>query len=197
MNDHTSNAQEYHVYLIQSLSGPVKIGIASSPVKRVKELQVGNFEDIRLEFSFVCPNMEAAIAVEALLHERYSSFRVRGEWYSVDIETIVKDVRWALHIAASIDGLNRFEHVVTLKTNPVKHAMFNRRGIRKGRSTARNAVRKYIEENPDALTLSVRELASIVGAGKTVTAEVMSEYRAQGLSNTNGHGHRSSADDGN
>jgi len=47
--------------------------------------------------------------------------------------------------------------------------------------------RRFIEDNPDALTLSVRQFADAAGIGKTVAAEVMGEYKTQEFS-SNGHG---------
>lgn len=54
--------------------------------------------------------------------------------------------------------------------------------------SAREIARAYIEDNPDALNLSVRQFADAAGIGKTVAAEVMAEYRAGSFS-SNGNGH--------
>jgi len=55
--------------------------------------------------------------------------------------------------------------------------------------SAREIARAYIEANPDALKLSVRQFADAAGLGKTVAAEVMAEYREEAFSsNGNGHG---------
>ena len=53
--------------------------------------------------------------------------------------------------------------------------------------SAREIARAYIEANPDALKLSVRQFADAAGIGKTVAAEVMGEYKTRGFS-SNGHG---------
>jgi len=54
--------------------------------------------------------------------------------------------------------------------------------------SAREIARAYIEANPDALKLSVRQFADAAGLGKTVAAEVMAEYR-EGAFSSNGNGH--------
>ncbi len=55
---------------------------------------------------------------------------------------------------------------------------------------ARTRAQLFIEEHGEtALQMSVRELASEVGIGKTVAAEVMAEYRARSNGNSNGHIH--------
>ena len=54
--------------------------------------------------------------------------------------------------------------------------------------SARDVARAYIEANPDALNMSVRQFASAAGIGKTVAAEVMREYNQETFS-SNGNGH--------
>ena len=54
--------------------------------------------------------------------------------------------------------------------------------------SAREIARAYIEANPDALKLSVRQFADAAGLGKTVAAEVMREYNQEVFS-SNGNGH--------
>ena len=54
--------------------------------------------------------------------------------------------------------------------------------------SARDVARAFIEENPDALNMSVRQFASAAGIGKTVAAEVMREYNQETFS-SNGNGH--------
>lgn len=44
---------------------------------------------------------------------------------------------------------------------------------------ARTQVREYLDANPDAAALTVRDLASAIGVGKTVTSEVLREWKAQ------------------
>lgn len=53
--------------------------------------------------------------------------------------------------------------------------------------SARDVARAFIEENPDALNMSVRQFADAAGIGKTVAAEELAAYRAQSLHSSNGH----------
>ena len=53
--------------------------------------------------------------------------------------------------------------------------------------SAREIARQYLEDNPDALSLSVRDLAAAAGIGKTVAAEVRNEFEERRFS-SNGHG---------
>lgn len=54
----------------------------------------------------------------------------------------------------------------------------------KGRKDVRLAVREYLDQNPDAVNLSVRDLGAATGASKTVAGEELSAYKAS----SNGHG---------
>jgi hypothetical protein len=65
------------VYFVQSCSGgPVKIGTATNPQKRLRQLQTANPDELYLRLA-----VPGGGAVEASLHEHFSEYRVRGEWY--------------------------------------------------------------------------------------------------------------------
>lgn len=55
--------------------------------------------------------------------------------------------------------------------------------------SAREIMWQYLEDNPDAVELSVRDLAAAAGIGKTVAAEVRNEFLDRRFS-SNGHGQR-------
>lgn len=69
------------VYLMQQgVDGPYKIGFTqNNPVRRIKQLQTGNPEKIRLVSQFA-----ASVAVEAYLHGKFSDLRLQGEWFKPD-----------------------------------------------------------------------------------------------------------------
>lgn len=48
------------------------------------------------------------------------------------------------------------------------------------RTDARTLVESYLAENPDALTMPVRELATLIGVGKSTVATVIAEQRGKG-----------------
>ncbi len=75
---------EDRLYFIRSLdSGLIKIGHSTNPDKRIKQLRLSTGE--RLEF--VCVGV-GGYEHEQILHERFDSDRVRGEWFrpSFDLE---------------------------------------------------------------------------------------------------------------
>ena len=65
------------LYIIQSdLTGMIKIGRSRHPQKRLKQLQTGNPNKLRLIKSF-----EGQGWREGFLHERLKEFRLEGEWF--------------------------------------------------------------------------------------------------------------------
>lgn len=67
-----------YVYFIQSgESGPVKIGIADNPYKRLVELQVGSPERLTIRAMF----MTETATDERRLHEEFEEEHISGEWF--------------------------------------------------------------------------------------------------------------------
>lgn len=67
------------LYFIQvGDDGPIKIGIASDPASRVKTLQVGNHEHLRLLAYFEPINAKDA---EDSLHNHFRHLKIKGEWF--------------------------------------------------------------------------------------------------------------------
>lgn len=66
------------VYLIRAGEhGPVKIGFAKDPLRRIEDLQVANHETL-----YVLRILDGGLDTEAMLHARFSSLCVRGEWFT-------------------------------------------------------------------------------------------------------------------
>lgn len=55
----------------------VKIGFSARPAHRLRDLQIGSAEPVEL-----IGWMPGSPAVERLLHHRFASLRIRGEWFS-------------------------------------------------------------------------------------------------------------------
>lgn len=82
------------VYVIVATSGAVKIGITSNVDTRLKELQTGNHEQLSVLYKLEVANRTIATAIESLLHDRYARHALRGEWFSVDADRLVEDIRF-------------------------------------------------------------------------------------------------------
>lgn len=67
------------VYIIrQHLHNFMKIGKASDPIKRLKELQTGN---PNLLYIWATIRTNCPLKTEALLHEKFKLLKAKGEWF--------------------------------------------------------------------------------------------------------------------
>lgn len=65
------------IYFIQPVDGgPIKIGRATDPIKRLGELQVGNPYELRITRIVVAPAIQ-----EKRLHQLFADARLQGEWF--------------------------------------------------------------------------------------------------------------------
>jgi hypothetical protein len=84
-----------HVYIIAHMVGrkpvaPVKVGISSSPEKRLATLQTANPKPLVLLCTFATPNREMAKVLESAFHEVRASDRLAGEWFNIHPMIAVK-----------------------------------------------------------------------------------------------------------
>jgi len=78
-----------YVYFIEATGlNRVKIGYATNPTKRIKDLDTGSA--VNLELLGVVPG---SLAKERQLHQKFAQYRIKGEWfnYSDEIKDYVKE----------------------------------------------------------------------------------------------------------
>lgn len=89
------------IYIISNGDGLIKVGVSKNPKKRVKQLQTGNGEVLKLLFTeeFECSRYEL-LQIESKIH-RYLSMHMcqkkTGEWFNIsntDIENIKNIIIW-------------------------------------------------------------------------------------------------------
>jgi hypothetical protein len=86
---YTDNNEKCYVYLMQDLSnGFFKIGISNKPTYREETLQ-SEKPTIELLEKKQFPNRKIAKLIEKSLHEAYSEYRIRGEWFDLSYEDVV------------------------------------------------------------------------------------------------------------
>jgi len=71
------------IYFIQQSpedDGPVKVGISNDPDRRIKSLQTGSPQKLRLRDRFWTPDDSS---VESTIHKMWSSVNKRGEWFDL------------------------------------------------------------------------------------------------------------------
>ena len=83
-----SNDETCYVYLIgfsrnEKFEGPVKVGITSNVVGRLKNLQTGHHEKLVLGVSLAAPNRQIALALEDCFHSVFAEYRLQGEWFDM------------------------------------------------------------------------------------------------------------------
>lgn len=79
------------VYFIQGKSGgAVKIGHSSDPEHRLKRLQTGNSEPLR-----IIAMISGGAAKEAELHRKFSHLNIQGEWFNLgpDLHRYIVEIR--------------------------------------------------------------------------------------------------------
>jgi len=72
----------------------IKIGITNDVSKRLETLQTGN--PLKLNIEFVS-TFDDAQKIETLVHRRFKSKRLMGEWFDMDAKEVVrflKESKW-------------------------------------------------------------------------------------------------------
>jgi len=88
--DIESSASLY-VYIIQEASsGRYKIGISKNPEKRIRQLQTGNPDQLRLLGYFMTQGN--GYQDEKSLHRQFSDFQLNSEWFSSGADITVPEV---------------------------------------------------------------------------------------------------------
>lgn len=80
-----------YIYIISNSNGFVKVGVSKNPTKRVKQLQTGNGEKLKLLFTeeFECTRKHL-LHIEKKIHKDLSQkcSKQIGEWFQISPEQI-------------------------------------------------------------------------------------------------------------
>lgn len=91
------------IYLIQSLeTSKYKIGVSKNPSKRIKQIQTGNGDDLKLVFQYESLHYKQ---IEKYLHNKYSYLKTRGEWYYLGLEEELSFMTDCKYAEENIDQL--------------------------------------------------------------------------------------------
>lgn len=83
------------VYLFGVGSGYIKIGIAKDVEVRRRELQTGNHEEVKVVHVERCADAKAAYLLEVEVHALLHPYRIRGEWFDVSPEQVLRAIAHA------------------------------------------------------------------------------------------------------
>lgn len=126
------------VYVIAAEKiGPVKIGWANNPAKRVTDLQTGNPNRLYVFFAAVMPTAGHAMSIEAAAHRQLEAKRGVGEWFHIPTDLAITELA-----ALVLEKTGR----PPVKWKPVQ-AEIERRLIQLGQ-----AVRPYRKRETPAMT---------------------------------------------
>lgn len=81
IEEETSCKKGGNVYFIRDGMGNIKIGIAKDVLRRKKELQTSNPNELEIFYVMHVPKMWDAQEIERDLHESFSEYRKKGEWF--------------------------------------------------------------------------------------------------------------------
>lgn len=146
-----------------------------------------------------------ALAAGEVLHTQLNSLQARQAQAQADYDAAMVDVQTKLNAAWTryekevakahaqtefgtastpdtrtdghrVNGVHTLSAVRPVDTDMDGHAHGYGQGYSK-RTDARTRVVEYLEQHPDAVSLTVRELAERTGVGKSVAAEVLREFK--------------------
>ena len=79
--------EDMFVYAIRNTTtGNIKLGISKNPRRRLEQLQVGN--DCKLEL-VAYKRAENKFKDEVCLHNKFSAYRIHGEWFSKEADCVI------------------------------------------------------------------------------------------------------------
>lgn len=78
------------VYILKDDRGYVKIGCSKNIDSRLRNISTqGALEEVERYYTDYCSN---AFELEEIMHEKFSDFRIKGEWFNADFEICKKEL---------------------------------------------------------------------------------------------------------
>ena len=106
-----------HIYIIANMRGkrpisPVKIGISSTPKKRIAALQTANPNRLVLLATFGVPTRDMAKAIEGAFRHVKADKRMAGEWFDIEpmyaVDLMCSNIRGALNYLLEDEELRAY-----------------------------------------------------------------------------------------
>ncbi len=78
----------HSLYLVTTdTDNPVKVGIATDPLRRMRQLQTSNFMSLRIHRFWWMPGQPITARVESAFKCHFQPQNVRGEWFDLPLST--------------------------------------------------------------------------------------------------------------
>jgi len=84
-----------YIYIIEAKENKIKIGISKDPEKRLKQLQTGSFDKLKLVYK-VEVKKEQSRYLEKKIHHNNNFNRINGEWFCISKQTAISEVDHAI-----------------------------------------------------------------------------------------------------
>jgi len=102
-----------YAYFIQAVSGgAIKIGRTNDLDRRLRELQTSHHEKLKVLKYITFDSEDEVRRFESLMHERYTSHRLQGEWFDITEWDIERDLAWADSVSSLIGDAKRLQSEV-------------------------------------------------------------------------------------
>lgn len=93
-----------YVYVIGRAEGPVKVGITTDLIARMRQMQTGSPFKLQLLYAMPCDDRANAREHESAFHFVYAEHRLTGEWFNLDAQEAIEGVQtgfqheqWSIH----------------------------------------------------------------------------------------------------
>src|SRR6266705_2342621 len=115
MSGEASGTEGWCLYVISCGLERAKIGVADDARKRLRELQVGSPDELKLAHSQPYPERRDAVAVAEELYRYFAGRRLRGSWYRLALA----QVREALSRPAVLEAPARAAAEAAARDHPI------------------------------------------------------------------------------
>ncbi len=84
-----------YIYVIGADQPPYKVGISQDPKRRLKNLQTGHPQKLRIH-SLRETSADKTKLLESVIHHHLRFHRTHGEWFNMSLENVLLEVEYAL-----------------------------------------------------------------------------------------------------
>lgn len=84
-----------YIYIIGGDNPPYKVGISRDPEKRLKSLQTGHPQKLRIHLLKQTDSTKTKL-LESAIHHNMKFYRTHGEWFDMPLDKVCSEVEFAL-----------------------------------------------------------------------------------------------------
>jgi len=84
-----------YIYIIESKENIVKIGISKDPGRRLKQLQTGSSDKLKLIYKIEVDDKRAKY-LEKKIHHINNFDRINGEWFNIPPQIAINEIKYAI-----------------------------------------------------------------------------------------------------